>query len=267
MKAIKRVFLVILSFYLTLGLLWVGKDIIIHYQNIDGLPVLGYHGVVSDEDKEKYFADYIYCMSQSEFDKQMAYLAKHNYHTLTMDEINDYYQNRTKLPANSVALTFDDGLLNFNTVIKPILEKYNLQATCFVIGSKINKPNNNNPYKHQYLRKDDLVNDNYVEYYSHSYDLHHNTKYPNTKLIETLSIEEITNDFNLNEKIVSNKYFAFPYGRTSDNANKVLKNKKVTLAFGYNQNRNMTYKDNQYLLPRYLIFANMPMVYFKWIVQ
>ena len=38
MKNITKMFLFILSFYLVLGSLWIGKDVIIHYQNIDGLP-------------------------------------------------------------------------------------------------------------------------------------------------------------------------------------------------------------------------------------
>lgn len=267
MKSIRRMLLFILSFYLILGLLWISKDIIIHYQNIDGIPILGYHGIVSDYDKKNYFSNYIYYTSVSEFEEQMAYLAKHNYHTLTMDEINDYYQNHTTLPKNCVALTFDDGLLNFKEVVKPILEKYNFKATCFVIGHKTTLKDSNDPYKHKYLKQTDLINDDYVEYYSHSYNLHHKTKYPNTKLIETLSSQEIINDFNKNENIVSSKYFAFPYGRTCSNAKKALIAKNVTLAFGYNQNRTMTYKDDQYLLPRYLIFSNMPFMYFKWIVE
>ena len=71
MKNITKMFLFILSFYLVLGSLWIGKDVIIHYQNIDGLPILGYHGVLEDKDKEKYFANYPYCMSLSEFKAQM----------------------------------------------------------------------------------------------------------------------------------------------------------------------------------------------------
>lgn len=267
MKNITKMIIFILSFYLFLGVLWIGKDIVIHYQKIDGLSILGYHGVLPDQEKDKYFRNYPYCLSLSEFEAQMAYLAKNNYHTLSMDEINEYYQIHTPLPKNSVALTFDDGLLNFKTVVKPILEKYNLKATCFVIGYKTTLKNSNNPYKQQYLQKSDLINDEFVEYYSHSYDLHHNSKYPKKKLIETLSTAKIIADFTKNKNIVSDKYFAFPYGRTCDNANEALMKENVSLAFGYNQNRNMTYHDDQYLLPRYLMFSKMPMCYFKWIVE
>ncbi len=69
------------------------------------------------------------------------------------------------------------------------------------------------------------------EYYSHSYNLHHNTKYPNTKLIETLSTQEIINDFKQNENIVSSKYFAFPYGRTCDMQN-IVSSKYFAFPYG-----------------------------------
>lgn len=265
MKTIRRMFIFILCGYLIIGLIWISKDIIIHYLNINGLPILGYHGVVSDSDKKAYFNDYTYYMAKSDFEEQMAYLAKNNYHTLTMEEVEDYYHGNYKLPKNAVALTFDDGLLNFKTIVKPILKKYNLKATCFVIGYKTTLKNNNDPSKHQYLRKKDLINDEYVEFYSHSYNLHHKKK--STKKVDILNIKQINNDFNLNKRIVSDKYFAFPYGASNKNINDVLKKHNVSLAFGYNQNRNMTINDNQYLLPRYLMFSEMPMFYFKWITQ
>ena len=265
MKTIKRMFIFILCSYLIIGLIWIGKDITVHYLNIDGLPILGYHGVVDDDTKNTYFSNYIYYMEKSDFEAQMAYLAKNNYHTLTMEEVEAYYHGNYKLPKKAVALTFDDGLLNFKTVVKPILEKYNLKATCFVIGYKTTIKNNNDPAKHQYLRKSDLINDEYVEFYSHSYNLHHKNKC--TKKINTLSLEQIDEDFNLNKNIVSDKYFAFPYGATCQNIITVLKKHNVALAFGYNQNRNMTTNDDQYLLPRYLMFSAMPMFYFKWIIQ
>lgn len=265
MKTIKRMFIFILCSYLIIGLIWIGKDITVHYLNIDGLPILGYHGVVDDDTKNTYFSNYIYYMAKSDFEAQMAYLAKNNYHTLTMEEVEAYYHGNYKLPKKAVALTFDDGLLNFKTVVKPILEKYNLKATCFVIGYKTTIKNNNDPAKHQYLRKSDLINDEYVEFYSHSYNLHHKNKC--TKKISTLSLEQIDEDFNLNKNIVSDKYFAFPYGATCQNIITVLKKHNVALAFGYNQNRNMTTNDDQYLLPRYLMFSAMPMFYFKLIIQ
>lgn len=266
MKNIRKIIIAILTSYIVIGCIWIGKIYVVHQIHLDGLPVLGYHSVVSDEDKQKYHASNPYVMSESDFDEQMRYLYENDYQTLTMEDVYDYYIGKTELTKPSVVLTFDDGFLNFNTVIKPILEKYNFHATSFVIGKKLTKKNKTDSTL-PYLRKKDLVNDAYVSYYSHSYDLHHFAKIPYHKLIETSSMEEIKQDFKNNEGLVDTTYFAYPYGVSSDNAMKVLESNDTKLAFSYNQNRNMDRNDNPYLLPRYQMFTYMPMWYFKWIVE
>ena len=183
-----------------------------------------------------------------------------------MEEVEAYYNGELEIKENSVCLTFDDGLLSFNTIVKPILEKYDLHATCFVIAHKTEIENTSEEGKYTYLRKEDLIEDKYVEYYSHTYNLHHKAE-GLKKQMEVESYDFILNDFKKCEEIVSCKYFAFPYGRSSENALKVLKEMNISLAFGYNQNRNMVTGDDKYLLPRYLMFSFMPMSYFKFIVN
>lgn len=267
MKNIKKIILFLLCFYLLLGIVWIGKIYVSHLLNIAGLPVLGYHSVVSDEDKEKYHENNVYVMSASDFDEQMQYLYTNQYQTLTMEQINDFYLGNSKIKEKAVALTFDDGFKNFNTIVKPILEKYNFHATAFVIGKKTTIKDSNDPSKLSYLKQEDLINDQYVHYYSHSYNLHRKSTIPYHKLIETAPLEYILEDFRKNKALVNDSYFAFPYGISSKNAKIALKENNVTLAFSYNQNRNMDSKDPQYLLPRYLMFDTMPMWYFTWITE
>lgn len=258
-KNIAKIILCVLVCYTFIGIGWISKDFIIHQLNKDGIPILGYHAVVSDKEKKKHNSPYY--MSESEFEEQMKYLSDQHYQCLTMDDLYNYYQNKIKVGKKVVCLTFDDGYKNFNTVVKPILEKYNLKATCFVIGYKTTLHNPN------YLTKEDLINDEHVEYYSHSYDLHHFSSLPQKKIIETLSVDEIAEDFKKNSEIVSQDYFAFPYGVSCQNAQIYLENSSVKLAFGYNQNRTMTTKDHQYLLPRYLVFSNIPMTLYTWWIE
>ncbi|MDD8048847.1 MAG: polysaccharide deacetylase family protein [Thomasclavelia sp.] len=260
MKKIVQIIISILIGYVIIGLGWTSQIVISHYLKVDGLPVLGYHGVVSDKEKKDVYSNNLYVLSVSTFKQQMKYLYDNNYDTLSMDEVNNYYHGAS-IKKKSVCLTFDDGCKNFNTIVKPIIKKYNFKATSFVIASKVDK-------NKMYLSNSDLKNDNNVEYYSHSYNLHHfdknNRRY---KKIERISKEEIKLDFIHCNKIVSTKYFAFPYGISSNNAKEYLKSSNTKLAFGYNENRNMTRNDDQFLLPRYLIFDKIPFNYFKWIIQ
>lgn len=155
---------------------------------------------------------------------------------------------------------------SFEAMVKPILKKYEINATCFVIGKKTKLKNTDEPGKYTYLRKSDLKNDNYVEYYSHTYNLHHKAGLLE-KQMEVESEDFINEDFQKNETIVSDEYFAFPFGRSSENARKVLHKRNVKLAFGYGQNRNMLKQDDPYLLPRYIMYDFLPLFAFKWIVN
>ena len=46
MKNILKIILCVLVCYVTIGLGWITKDVIIHENVKDGIAVLGYHGVV-----------------------------------------------------------------------------------------------------------------------------------------------------------------------------------------------------------------------------
>jgi len=183
--------------------------IVPHYTTCDGISVLGYHGVVSDQSKRTTYADDPYTLSASEFENQMKYLSDNGYTTYSMEEIERYLQGELDIPEKAVALTFDDGFLNFNEVVKPILEKYQLKGTCFVIGKHVIDSNR------RFLKADDLQNTAYVSYYSHSHNLHRTSDHGLfRKIIQDLSLKEIREDFDKN--VVDDTYFAFPYGRSAD---------------------------------------------------
>ena len=53
MKNILKIILCVLVCYVTIGLGWITKDVIIHENVKDWIAVLGYHGVVSDKEKKE----------------------------------------------------------------------------------------------------------------------------------------------------------------------------------------------------------------------
>ena len=65
-----------------------------------------------------------YFLSQTQFEEQIKYLYEHQYVTLSMDDIYDYYLGKKEVHKKSVALTFDDGYKNFNTVVKPTFKTF-----------------------------------------------------------------------------------------------------------------------------------------------
>ena len=96
-----------------------------------GIPVLNYHQI-NDQDHNAL------TLSNSEFEAQMKYLAKEGYTSITPDELADHLQYNKEVPEKSILSTFDDGYKDNYINAYPILQKYNLSATIFLISDFVN---------------------------------------------------------------------------------------------------------------------------------
>jgi len=100
--------------------------------------ILYYHRVVRDSDFEALTGPNIHlCVKESEFEKQMYYIAK-NYNLVSVENL---YENNFKCKQFSVAVTFDDGYRDNIEVAYPILKKYDVPATIYLVSRNfIEKP-------------------------------------------------------------------------------------------------------------------------------
>jgi peptidoglycan/xylan/chitin deacetylase (PgdA/CDA1 family) len=74
------------------------------------------------------------------FEAQMAYLASHGYRTVSLLDLFEHLQGGEALPARPIILTFDDGYDDSYTYAYPILRRYGLQGTFFIITSFVGRP-------------------------------------------------------------------------------------------------------------------------------
>ena len=91
------------------------------------VPVLNYHQI-NDRDENSL------TVHTDQFEEEMKYLVDNGYHTITPEEMLDAWENGTPLPDKPVILTFDDGYVDNYKNAFPILQKYNLKATIFLIS-------------------------------------------------------------------------------------------------------------------------------------
>ena len=90
------------------------------------------------------------------------FLAENGYRTLSAEEFLSALRTPSRVVKKSVLLTFDDGLKHVWTIAFPILKKYGLQATCFLIPGCISnadkriRPNLENYWKGE-VGLEDLV--------------------------------------------------------------------------------------------------------------
>jgi len=95
------------------------------------VPVLMYHSFQAEEDK------LIPYVSPDIFAHQMKFLAKHHYNVVGPDKVIAYMTGIEKMPAKTVIITADDGYYNFYSNAYPVLKKYNLPATFFIVTNRI----------------------------------------------------------------------------------------------------------------------------------
>lgn len=74
------------------------------------------------------------------FEKQMMYLKNHGYKVITLDELAEGIKRHKAFDHKSVVVTFDDGYEDNYTHAFPILKKYNIPATIFMISDSIDRP-------------------------------------------------------------------------------------------------------------------------------
>ena len=73
------------------------------------------------------------CVPTHLFDEQMAYLKDNGYITITPEELYEGIEGTLVLPERPVLITFDDGYIDNYTNAMPVLKKYGMRATIFIV--------------------------------------------------------------------------------------------------------------------------------------
>ena len=210
-----------------------------------GLPVLMYHFFY---DKSKETGKDGNWIEISNFEEQMKYLAENDFYFPTWEQVENYIDGKQELPEKSVVITVDDGDPSFFELAVPIIQKYKIPTTSFVItywyGNRAND-------------KQD-----YVSYQSHSYDMHKAGS--NGKgLMLSWDYDKIKDDILLSRDVLGGaNIFCYPFGQYNDLDIKVLKENGYRLAFTTKSGK-VKKGSSKYELPRVRISGNTGIEEFK----
>ena len=228
---------------------------IIYIRNKGKIPVLCYHNLATTEEKANFESEKDWTIDIQNFEEQLKYFKKHNYKTLTMEEFYNWKQGKIKLPRKSVLITFDDGFLSNYHYAFPLLKKYNMNATVFLIGeyvqssTQIDWDGNIKTYMPLDLvekSKEEYPN---IDFCSHTYGLHYHNS------INEVSKEQMKEDFSLfKNNITDTKFIAYPFGQYNENLIDAWKDSSGLLAFTYGPTkkdyRKASKKDDNFEIPR-----------------
>lgn len=219
-----------------------------HYINQKQVAVLVYHNIVRSEEEKVKDQD---TLTEKEFEEQMKYLRDSGYVAISAEEFYEWKEGKKDIPEKSVIITFDDGFYSFKYLVQPILEKYNFNAICFLIG-KVTIQNTPEYVEGKYgtIGLDEVKNkSNNIIYGSHTFCMHELLE--NGKpIVKDKSYDELKGDTQkFNNELFDAKYLAYPYYTYTKDFVKVLKEENYKLAFA-GEEEMATKGVNNYKVPR-----------------
>ncbi len=208
-------------------------------KSTSGVPVLVYHYTYdSTNSYEKNECKSIICLSDKKFDSHMKFIKDNNFYTATLNDLEMFIDGKIRLPEHTVVITIDDGYYTPKSI--EILEKYDLHATLFLIGSVAK------------ITGFDYNSKN-LEVHSHTYDLHYVGACPGGQgsPIKCLAKDKILADLKKSRESLNNTpYFCYPFFEYNDYAISLLKEAGFRMAFA-GRRMKVRVGANKYKLPRY----------------
>lgn len=206
------------------------------------IPIFMYHFVTDA------LGDYAYpenMISPSKLEAQIKYLVENNYETIFINNIEEIYKYD-----KPVALTFDDGYLDFYLYAFPLMVKYNIKSTLFVINKYIGAPGYCTVEQLQQMQESGLVR---IEAHTVSHDRLANLSKDKVKEELQGSKTYLSENLDINSTVI-----CYPYGSYNKG---VIEEAKKLYKYGLAMDGGVYYtnKDDLYEISRIYANRSMPM--------
>lgn len=131
---------------------------------VKDIPVLLYHCITEDEVLATSNSLYI---TKDKFEKDLIYLKENGYTTIFAKDLDK------PLPEKPIVITFDDGYKDNYILGYPLLKKYEMKATIFILAYTLDEKM---PHKLSWEEAKYLADSGVVDIQSHTYDLHYSNE-------------------------------------------------------------------------------------------
>lgn len=159
-------------------------------ENTASVPVLLYHHLDPAADGSNGAV-----ITPETFEAHIRALAESGYTGISVNDLTAYVKYGANLPAKPVLITFDDGYTSNYEYAYPILQKYGMKATIFVIGSSLGKSvykDTENPMIPHFGAAEaaEMAASGLISLESHTYDMHQSSLYEEGTARENILILE-----------------------------------------------------------------------------
>lgn len=186
------------------------------------VPILMYHYVEYVQDK-KDTERQLLNVTPNIFEKQIQTLIAAHYSFITAKDLGDILDGEKSMPQNPIILTFDDGHWDLATSVLPILKKYNIHATAYIVPGFIGT--NTDSLTPQEMQQ--VVDSGLIDVGAHT--VHHLSL--KGKPLATVQYEIIKSKQMLENTYHIHVYsFAYPYGSFDQQAINIVEQAGFTTA-------------------------------------
>jgi len=234
------------------------------------IPIITYHSLVANPTSNSE-------ISVETFEAQIKALNENGYTGVTFEDLIAYVYEGKELPEKPVCITFDDGYLNNYELAYPILKKYNMKATIFVIGVSVGSLTNYKDTDYPitphftFEQAKEMQESGLISIQSHTYDMHQWAPYESGNMVREniLKLEDESEKEYMNalradvaqykagiEGSLENEVIAlsYPNGKYETLTNVVLKEEGIKATVTINEGPNEILKglpQSLYALNRY----------------
>ena len=217
-------------------------------------PIIMYHSVNPDAVAENRLA-----VPTEAFERQMRFLKEHHYNVLSLESLAGLIKEKKKIPRKSIAITFDDGYKDNYIYAFPILKKYNLPATMFIIVDEVGRPQADR------LSWDEIKtmqDSGIITFGSHTLGHEH---LPDIKSEQDLK-KQIFDSMGILEEKLNKKItiFSYPNGGFNDRVRRIVIDAGYKLAVATNPGKKFA-NDDIFALKRLRISANCNNLFVFWV--
>jgi peptidoglycan/xylan/chitin deacetylase (PgdA/CDA1 family) len=218
------------------------------------VPILMYHSISEQVPEGNRLV-----VSAKTFDRQMRFLRQHRYNVVPLALAALWVREKKKIPPKTVVITFDDGFKDNFTHAFPVLKKYGLNATLFIILDEVGRPQGDR-LSWEEIRT--MRDSGLFHFGSHTFS--------EKPLIHIRSEEEVKRQIfaskrSLEEKLGTRVYaFSYPEGMFTPQIREWVKLAGYSLAVATNPGRKIP-DDDVFALKRLRISENAANMFIFWV--
>ena len=195
----KKVFLMLLVVLLTLGCVTASAN--------DHIPVLLYHDIQESFEPDRA----VITVTQEGFEEHINALLNNGETPVRFEDVYNASEGKTALPEKPIVITFDDGYLTNYTYGFPIIQKYKVKTTIFIVTDTVGKDTGNPHFTWEQAKI--MQRSGLVSIQSHTNTHEDILTLDNYNVIRELRLSRYMIEKNLEIKC---DILAFPFGNCND---------------------------------------------------